>query len=315
MQSRLGLTHQKCGGGQYFGMGIRYFLGDIATTLNHYLMKKVFLLLAGGALLLCGCSQDRAEEQIENTKTVTLNFSGFDFDEEPMTRADVDVATIATRLDLWLVSGSEVVEAHQSSTDAGFGSVTLSLNTTKTYTVYAVAHKADGAATLTDGVIAFPNEKVTHSFFHSGTFSPSETSEVSCSMNRIVGMFRLDTTDQIPSTCAKMRFDIAQTFTRWNVGGFGTNNTDRTTEIAVTSTRDDGTAAFSIYIIGSDEQTNYSITVTALTSADAVLRERTFTIPIQNNLRTTATGAFFASPTQTFSFVSADWEVADAITF
>ena len=147
--------------------------------------KMIFAAIAG--MLLAGCSSDNMEEQGE--ETVTLRFSGFQVETESMTRATSAIGDYVTKLDVWIYeSGSEVSATHQSSGDAGFGSLSLTLNKTKTYTLYAVAHKANGAATLADGVITWPDDKVTHSFFYSTTFTPATDTDMNCVMNRIVAM-------------------------------------------------------------------------------------------------------------------------------
>ena len=276
-------------------------------------MKKLFLFAA--VLALAACSNHT--EVTPDVETVTIRFGGFDFQEEPLiTRTDVDVATIVSRLDMWFVAGDDVTEVHQSSADDGFGTVTLTLNKTKTYTVYAIAHKANGAATLSDGVISFPDEKVTHSFWYSGSFTPSTTSELSCRMNRIVGMFRLETTDAVPDEVTKFRFLIPQTCTRWAVTGAGAHPVDRVSDVSVGSRKPDGTAAFSLYIIGSATQTTYDITVQALDANNTVVQQRIIGgVPIRNNYKTNAVGAFFIDSQHAFSFVSADWETHADIAF
>lgn len=276
-------------------------------------MKRI-LFTALAAMLLCACSSE-TPEPLQQTETFTLRFGGFDFSEEPIiTRTDVDVATIVTRLDMWVSDGTTTAEVHQSSADEGFGTVTLELNKAKTYTIYAVAHKATGAATLADGIISWPDDKVTHSFFYSGTVTPSTTTELSCRMNRIVGMFRLETTDAVPNECKKFRFQIPQTFHRWNVAGFGTTKKDRTVTVNVTSTQADGTVAVSLYIIGSSESVNYDITMDALDASDGVIVSHTVTAPICNNYKTCAKGAFF-NAASTISFVSDDWNTIADINF
>ena len=94
--------------------------------------------------------EEQEEEPVEEQgeETITLRFSGFELQEELITRADADVSTIATRLDVWITDGESTQQVHQSAGDAGYGTVAVTLNKTKTYTIYAVAHKANGAATL-----------------------------------------------------------------------------------------------------------------------------------------------------------------------
>ena len=270
------------------------------------------------AAMMAACSSDNGEEPVINeTETVTISFPQFQQTIEPMTRTNTDVSTLVTHIDVWLTDGTTTTDIHQVSTDANFGTITADLNRNNTYTMYAVAHKADGA-TLSDGIIAFTNDKVTHSMFYTTTFTPATTSTLSCEMSRIVGMFRLETTDAIPDDVAKIQFIIPQTCTRWSVSGVGANKIDRTSEITVSSKNQDGTASFVLYIIGSDTDETYDITVKALDSNNNVVTngERTFSgVTIRNNYKTIYSGAFFSPSTLTSSFVVSDWETFESINF
>ena len=144
-------------------------------------MKKLLLsamLLAG--LVIVGCQKEELEvTNLEPTTetpswekdTVTIAFSPYT--QTPMesrTRAVTSIAGIVTHLDVWITTGTTTIDFHQTSTDADFGTITAVLDKTKTYTINAVAHKCDGDATLSDGVISFPDDKVTHAMLYSNTF-------------------------------------------------------------------------------------------------------------------------------------------------
>lgn len=281
-------------------------------------MKTKTLLIVAALALLAACSSDNGEEPVINeTETVTISFPQFQQTIEPMTRTNTDVSTLVTHIDVWLTDGTTTTDIHQVSTDANFGTVSVELTRNKTYTMYAVAHKADGA-TLSDGIINFTNDKVTHAMYYTTTFTPATTSTLSCEMSRIVGMFRLETTDAVPDDVAKMQFIIPQTFTRWNVNGTGANKVDRTSEITVSSTNQDGTATFVLYVIGSDDQELYDITVKALDADGNVVEngQRTFTdIPIRNNYKTILSGAFFAPGSLSTTFTVTDWETFAVVNF
>ena len=281
-------------------------------------MKKCVFLMAAAAMM-AACSSDNGEEPVNNeTETVTISFPQFQTTIEPMTRTNTDVSTLVTHIDVWLTDGTTTTAVHQVSTDTGFGTVSVELTRNKTYTMYAIAHKANGAATLTNNIIAFPEEKVTHSMFYTTQFNPSTINQMSCEMSRIVGMFRLETTDAIPDDVAKIQFIIPQTCTRWSVSGVGANKIDRTSEITVSSKNQDGTASFNIYIIGSDTEETYDITVKALDANNNVVTngERTFSgVTIRNNYKTIYSGAFFSPSTLTSSFVVSDWETFESINF
>ena len=280
-------------------------------------MKKTFFALAALALLMSCSSDDDVQVSNKQTSTVTIEFPQFQTTIEPLTRGNTDVSTMVTHIDVWITDGTTTTDIHQVSTDANFGTITADLNRNNTYTMYAVAHKAEGA-TLSDGIIAFTNDKVTHSMYYTTTFSPATTSTLSCEMSRIVGMFRLETTDAVPDNVTNVRFEIPQTFTRWNVAGEGANKVDRVSEITVSSKNQDGTVAFILYIIGSDEEVSYDITAKALDANGNVFEngQRTFDdVPIRNNYKTILSGAFFTPGSLSTTFTVTDWETYAVINF
>ena len=277
-------------------------------------MKKCVIALLA-AMVLTACEKSSEEcvangSAVDNQAEVTLTFSPYEMGA--MTRAATSVATVVTRLDVWLYeSGAEVTAVHQSSSDDGFGSITVTLDKTKTYTLYAVAHKADGAA-LTDGVISFTDDKVTHSMFYMTTFSPATTTSLSCLMTRIVADFRLEITDDIPAECKSFRFTVSGVYDRWNVSTGGTHSLDRTSVVAYNGT----SAIFNVYAITTDEQTTHDITVEALDADEAVIQTRTFAdVPLRNGYKTNYRGTFFIDTPMSMSFTVNDWNEYETVDF
>ena len=290
-------------------------------------MKKLLLpamLLAG--LVTMGCSKEEPKQtDIEPSTetpewekdTVTIAFSPYT--QAPMesrTRTVTSIAGIVTHLDVWITTGTTTIDFHQTSTDADFGTITAVLDKTKTYTINAVAHKCDGDATLSDGVISFPDDKVTHAMVYSNTFTPATTTSLSAEMTRIVAQFKLETTDAIPDEAKKMRFTISDVYNRWNVSTGATNKLDRTSEVTIGSKSSNGTATFLVYAIVSDDETTHNVTVSALDANDAVLQTRTFTgVTLRNGYKTSYRGAFFIDTDFTSTFTVADWSEYDTVDF
>ena len=279
--------------------------------------KSVFF--AAVACVLAACSQDESDvfngSVVENQKEVTLTFSPYQM--EAMTRTPVSISTIVTHLDVWLVEGSNVIDLHQISSDSGFGSLSVTLDKTKTYTLYAIGHKCTGNATLEDGVISFPDDKVTHAMYYTTTFTPATTTNLSCTMNRIVAQFRLETTDAVPAECKKMRITINNVYDRWNVTTGGTHSLNRTSTLNVSSTNTDGTAIFNVYAIVTDESTNHNVTVEALDVNDAAVQTpRVFAnVPLRIGYKTTYRGALFSEAGMAMSFSCNDWNEYDTVNF
>ena len=276
-------------------------------------MKKcVIALLAAMCLTACEKSSEECVANgpaVDNQAEVTLTFSPYTM--EAMTRAATSVATVVTHLDVWITDGSTEVEAHQTNADADFGTLTVTLDKTKTYTLYAVGHRADGA-TLSDGVISFVDDKITHSMFYTTTFSPATTTNLSCLMNRIVADFRLEITDDIPAECKSFRFTVNGIFDRWNVSTGGTHQLDRVSTISYGGT----SSIFNVYAIVTDAQTTHDITVTALDENDQEVQTRTFEdVPLRNGYKTTYRGTFFIDTTASASFLVNDWNEYDTVDF
>ena len=273
-------------------------------------MKRKFVFFWAAMAAMCvGCSSESDERRVSKPTDVVLTFSPYDV--SPMTRTAVSIADVVTHLNVWLVNGDDVIALQQTNTDANFGTLTATLDKTKTYTLYAVGHKADGA-TLSDGVISFTDDKVTHSMFYTTTFSPATTTSLSCLMTRIVADFRLEITDDIPTSAVKLRFTIASVFDRWNVTTGATHGVDRVSTINYGGT----SAIFNIYAITTNEQTLHTVTVEALDENDQEVQTRTFAdVPLRNGYKTNYRGAFFTDATFTSSFTVNDWNEYETVDF
>ena len=272
---------------------------------------KLHALAVVAVAMLTACTNDGAGEVMnDKTAEVRMNFSPYEV--EPMMRAAV--GDYATRLDVWIYDGdTEVHEVHQQSTDEGFASLSVKLEKSKTYTVYACAHKAGGAATLSNGVVSWSDDKVTHSFFYSQSFSPATTTTLNCLMERIVGNFRLEITDAVPEGVARMTVDVGVSPTRWNVAGFGENAVSRVSSFtpAVGSS-----PTLSVFLLAGDDEEKRDITVTAYDGTDAVVQQRVFTdVPIRAGYRSTYRGEFFTGADEVMTFTVNDWMDYETVEF
>jgi hypothetical protein len=287
---------------------------------------KFYALAVVAVAMLTACTNDGAGEVI-NDETAEVRMTFAPYEVEPMTRENsaggltrtdgvtrAAVADYATRLDVWLYEGGTEVQAiHQQSTDEGFASLAVRLEKSKTYTVYACAHKACGVATLNDGVVSWPDDKVTHSFFFSQTFSPATTTTLSCLMERIVGNFRLEITDAVPADVVRMTIDMGESPTRWDVGGFGTNAVSRVSSFQLTA---GSTPTVSVFLLAGSEEEKRDVTVTAYDDTDAVVQQRVFEdVPIRAGYRSTYRGEFFTSGVVTMTFTTNDWMDYETVEF
>lgn len=244
-----------------------------------------------------------------NDVAVVLNFSSYAM--EPMTKTPTAISELSSRLDVYIVSENDVMAFHQTkSDDVDFGTVYTILDKTQTYTLYAVAHKGSGPASLEGDIISFQDNKITETFFCGRTFCPGDLSTVECNMNRIVGQFRFVIQDEFPEDVTKLRFTFHDTGLGFHVNGYTTNIGDKVSVINNPSHANDGSTTCKIYCLADSETTTIDVTVEALDADDDVVESRDFAdVPIKAGYVTSFTGTFFVTTALSFNFFSGDsWE-------
>ncbi|MBQ9646102.1 MAG: hypothetical protein IJV24_07080 [Prevotella sp.] len=282
-------------------------------------MKKM-ILLATMAAVMTACTNDAGEYLTTETPQpteVTLTFSPYEM--EAMTRAQA-VSDFANKLDLWLYSDGTLQQQIQQEADQpGFGTLALTLDKRLTYTLYAVAHKSSGGhATLQDGIIAWPSDKISQTFFYTRTFSPADVTTLSCQMDRIVALFRLETTDPLPADATRATIDVPQSFTAWSTAALAAiAPKDRTVTFSTLAPAQDGTVVLSAYLLSTaDAPTPHTVTVTFQDAAGQPVQQRTFhDVPLRNGYRTTYRGAFFTDAPFTSTFTVDAWQDYDVTEF
>ena len=287
-------------------------------------MKKYFFF-AAVAFTVASCSSDNdqlAESTVNNPEptTVTLTFSPYDMEAMTRTFTRAAVADFANKLDIWLYEGTDLLQTiQQESSQQGFATLSLTLDKRKTYTIYAVAHKSSGGhATLADGLITWPNDKITQSFYYTKTFTPADVTTLDCQMTRIVGQFRLETTDALPAEATRATIDVPQTFTAWSTAAnAAATPKDRTVNFSSVSPNQDGTVTLSCYLISTaSSPTNHTVTVTFYDADSQPVQGRIFEdVPIRNGYRTTYSGLFFKDQDFTATFTVDDWNDYDTVEF
>jgi 3D (Asp-Asp-Asp) domain-containing protein len=272
-------------------------------------MKKLTLtLIAATVIWFASCNKPTTETFSPTEDLVTFSFTEYQL--EPIRgRGNI---TFENRIDMWLDDGETVYDYHQEKTSAGaaWGTMYVALNRTKTYTLYAVAHKSDAPATLSEGVISFPNDRVVSSMFYTTTFTPASTTSVECVMQRIIGQFRLCVTDDLPSDFDHITLSYSETGTRFNVNGTAVNKMERSESFTDFYTNTQPKYVGS-YIMSDDltATTYITVTATAYDSNDDVIETKTFTdVPIKDSWRTIYTGEFFTTTGVNFQFSVDDWQ-------
>ena len=261
---------------------------------------------------------------VENEKAKVI----ISFAPEVMTRATVPVGDVVNRLDVWLFEGDAmaaveqteaVAESHQTKDDDGFGSLSVTLDKDRTYTLYAVGHKESSATSISGGVVSFPDTKKLQTLYYTRTFTPSETTTLACLMKRAVGAFRIVFNDEVPEDVKKLSISTTQTPTQWSFPQLAgvTPSGNYTVEWTKWSKDKDGMLYFTVYVLGSDTKTHYDFVVTAYGEDSSVLKSRTITsVPIRNNYMITYRGSFFLdTPFPSTFTVDDEWQTYDDVEY
>ena len=274
------------------------------------------------ALLLAACEKPiLSEEDIVSTQdaNVILHFKQYEWTEqrepfelarrwpsrdgqrrsqqESFTRSATDITELCSRLNIAIfdADGTKVKTVAQKESDAGYGTVALTL-AAGTYQLVVIAHNGEGSATITSTEkVTFPNNKVTDTFYYFGDLVvTSEVQSYDLTLTRAVAMFRMVLTDEeMPSNVAKMKFYYlggSSTFSPKD--GCGSVNSKQT-EIRPVS--DDG--IYEIFTLPhTEDDVLTKLTVTALDQNDNIVKEKVFeNVPVSRNQVTRYTGSFFGS--------------------
>lgn len=260
------------------------------------IMKQLMFIAL--ALLLAACEKPVLDNEDAVTKkdaNVILHFK--QYEQESFTRAATDITELCSRLNIAIfdADGTKVKTVAQKESDAGYGTVALTL-AAGTYQLVVIAHNGEGSATITSTEkVTFPNNKVTDTFYYYGDLVvTTEVQSYDLTLTRAVAMFRLVLTDdEIPSTVTKFKFYYlggSSTFSPKD--GYGCVNSKQT-EIRPVS--DDG--IYEIFTLPhTEDDVLTKLTVTALDANDNVVKESTFeNVPVTRNQVTRYTGSFFGS--------------------
>ena len=274
--------------------------------------KQLFdvLLALLFVLLTTGCEKelmtDDSSKDVPANANVVLRFSAYDQMSFP-TRANQDITALCSRLNIaFFKNGEKVKTISQKSGDAGYGSVALSL-AEGNYELVVIAHNSTGAATIsTVEKVTFPSNIV------------SDTYDLQ--LVRVVSMFRLELTNVLPSTAAKIRFYYtggSSTFSP--LAGYGCVNSRQTVMINL----EPGQKVFEVYTFPHEESDVLKMTVTVYDSGDNILKEQVFEeVPVTRNQITRYVGDFFngssggSSSSGAFRMMAdGEWDLTNSYTF
>ena len=218
--------------------------------------------------------------------------------------------------------GERVAVTNQDADDSNFGSCDMVLPK-GTYRIVVVGHNGAGAATTTDvEKITFKNNKMTDTFWCTSTVNLDGDTDVSLNMKRVVAMFRLKITDDIPAKVAEMKFYYTGgSSTLSGVTGYGSVNSKQTEVRTVEESMRSGGAEFEIYTIPHETDDVLNITVTALDAEGKTVKETTFNdVPVTVNKIRQYEGEFFSESAEegrgkVYLTVDDEWDGTDTNPF
>lgn len=273
-------------------------------TSNLNIMKNKCLLFL--AWLLCAFITSCEKAMLnENTPTNEENvnvvfrvspFSQVSFASSQTKRAPTRVEEVCSRISFAIFDGNtKVKNVNQTIGDEGFGTLSLTIPKGK-YQLIAIAHNGTASATISSpNKITFPNNKCTDTFYICQDFTVSTNSEYDLTLKRAVSMFRLLIEDSIPTSVTQIKFYYTGGSSTFDaVSGYGCVNSKQTEiRIITDEMRKNGTKLDVFSFPHADEDT-LKMTITAQTSSEATVKERTFAnIPIKLNSITQYSGTFF----------------------
>lgn len=285
---------------------------------------KQFMFIAL-ALLLAACEKPVLDNEDAVTKkdaNVILHFK--QYEQESFTRSATDITELCSRLNIAIfdADGTKVKTVAQKESDAGYGTVALTL-ASGTYKLVVIAHNGEGSATITSTEkVTFPNNKVTDTFYYYGDLIVTDaTQSYDLTLTRAVAMFRLVLTDEeMPSNVAKpevllpRRLQHVQPEGRLRLRELEANGNPSCQR------RRHLQRIFTLPHTEDDVLTKP--TVTALDQNDNIVKEKVFeNVPVTRNQVTRYTGSFFGSGGSQTSdgtirlTADPDWDSVNGYTF
>lgn len=283
--------------------------------------KSKLALTFALALFLTSCQQTDHDLAC-NLVDVTVTLSSLDITTTPLSRASDKTASEAKVTNIALIvldnSGNTVATVAQTSTDEGFGTISIKLPV-GSYTFVAVANDQNASSDITSATLATsPENVIIYSCVKSVTISGNTTQGVTLDMGkRKTSAFKVKITDTTPDDVDAIQFIISPsassptflTFSPTTGLAPSTWKYEKTYAKAAynLTTFTNKTVAYNFLLTAAETQLD--VTINALSSEDPTTHQRTtlYTrtltgVTFRQACSTTATGTFF-SATSSASFL------------
>lgn len=294
-------------------------------NMEKFFNKAVLLLCIMMAVSCQKMVDDGVDEDGDGKKQNLITFRISQIEQIPFASTELssratDITKLCSHIYLAVYdSGNKRLQYRsQDSSDKDFGKLSVSLDN-GTYRVVILAYNNKNNPTATDpSKIGFGNNgKMSDTFLWSDDITVDKNLEKEVNMSRVVAMFRLVTTDNIPDNVAKMKFYYTGgSSTIDAMSGNGSVASKQEENIVVSETGKPGT--FEVYTFPRDDANFLKMEVTALDANGNTVASRTFEdVPISRNKITQYTGEFFSGGTSgssdtSFKLTTNDeWSVID----
>lgn len=298
------------------------------------MLKKIFF--AGMILLAASCSNESELNEVINsekaTAPVTVRVNGFSITQEDFptggTRAEQTVAsyTDVHAIDLAFYAGeTEVYKTTQlrsiSSTYTTFGEFSCNLPI-GTYTMVVVGRgNFDGDVfTLTSPTAAgYTSERARETFCATQSVTVTSTTplDLEVTLNRIVAMLKIISTDNASSGVAKIRTTYGKGSKSFNpTSGLATDDNGFSLTNNANVMADGKLGIYSFVFLASNEET-MTITIEALDGSNNVLFTKVVpNVALKRNRKTTLSGAIFTANASSAAFsIETGWLEDNTVNF
>lgn len=276
-------------------------------------MKKLSIGLAAAMMLsMISCTSDEPQNEKPTgweQKTITFTFGNV-LTQQAMTRADVTELDLT---DLWMFDyvGDELKQTlHQSSTDEGFGVLSVSMGYGE-HTLYFVASRGTTPTSDTDAqTITWVKPSDTFWAIATVTVSPSSESSQAVSLSRVATRLRITVNDEVPDGAAKFVITPAQWYygIDYTTGSGIAPSANQPREVNIPSSYIGTTGQLAISIFGFVPSADWHTDITAALKAsdESALGQVTLGNVTLNKNITTAYSGGILSTSKAFTLTADD---------
>jgi len=275
-------------------------------------MKKTMILLASLMLLACSSHDDEFVNENESKDVAFILRGDFSFDITPFTRSlEADGYAMT---DVWVldyVDGELKQQVHQTSSDANFGSPSISLGY-GLHHLYFVTSRGTSPVLDTDAsTLSFSRVSDTFWKDYELTVTSSTFSTISVELDRIVTKLRITITDAVPDDAATFNITPHTWYYGFNykTGAPIAATTDATSTINIpSSSLGQQNVVMSMFSFSPASDWHTNVTLDSKTSASVVIGNASVAnVPFARNRITNVTGDLYSRVSTTGMTLNTDW--------